>query len=152
MSENESKDKRGRPAPKSGPFLEEVEAKPFWGNLKEHRFTAQRCSGCGRFRFPPRAMCSECLSLQADWAPLSGRGKVYSHTTYHRAWHPAYEEKVPYNVSLIDLEEGIRMVSNVVDCAPEDVYVGMPVELIYDDLPDYTLPKFRPANKKVKSS
>jgi len=64
--------------------------------------------------------------------------------TYHRPWHPAYQDKIPYNVSLIDLDEGGRIVSNVVDCPPDEVRIGMAVEVVYEDLPEYTLPKFRP--------
>ncbi len=149
MSEQETKDKRGRAAPRNQPFLEEIEAKPFWANLKEHRLTAQRCSSCSHFRFPPQALCPKCLSSEFEWAPLSGKGKIYSHVTYRRAWHPAYQDKVPYNVSLVELDEGVRMVSNVIDCKVEEVYTGMPVEVVYEDVGDYTLPKFRPVNKKA---
>ncbi|MBI4283169.1 MAG: Zn-ribbon domain-containing OB-fold protein [Chloroflexi bacterium] len=149
MSKQETTDKRGRAAPRNQPFLEEIEAKPFWANLKEHRLTAQRCSSCSHFRFPPQALCPKCLSSEFEWAPLSGKGKIYSHVTYRRAWHPAYQDKVPYNVSLVELDEGLRMVSNVIDCEPEKVYVGMTVEVVYEDVGDYTLPKFRPVEKKA---
>ena len=73
--------------------------------------------------------------------------KVYSHVIYRRASHPAYQDRVPYNVSLIELDEGLRMVSNVVNCDAEKVYTGMPLEVIYEDLGEYTLPKFRPVEK-----
>jgi hypothetical protein len=146
MSKQESKDERGRPATRNQPFFEEIEAKPFWANLKEHHITAQRCSGCGRFRFPPQALCPACLAGESEWVQLSGKGKVYSHVTYNRAWHPYYRDKVPYNVSLIETDEGVRMVSNVVGCRPEEVTIGMPVEVVYEDMGDYVLPKFRPAS------
>lgn len=147
MSKNQ--DKRNRPLLRNQPFLEEIEAKPFWANLKKHQLTAQHCSACGNFfRFPPQALCPRCLSSDYKWVSLSGKGIVYSHVTYRRAWHPAYQDKVPYNVSLIETDEGVRMVSNVVDCRPEEVFIGMPVEVLYEDFEDYTLPKFRP----VKSS
>ena len=84
------------------------------------------------------------MSNDYQWVPLSGKGTVYSHIAYHRAWHPSYQDKVPYNVSLVDLNEGGRLVTNVVGCAPEDVKIGMNVEVIYEDLPEYTLPKFQP--------
>ncbi|MFQ5988193.1 MAG: Zn-ribbon domain-containing OB-fold protein, partial [Dehalococcoidia bacterium] len=96
MSEQQSKDKRGRAAPRNQPFLEEIEARPFWANLKEHRLTVQRCSECSRFRHPPQALCASCLASEFEWVPLSGKGKVYSHVTYCRAWHPAYQDKIPY--------------------------------------------------------
>ncbi len=142
---SETQDKRGRPVSKNQPFLEEIEAKPFWANLREHRLTAQRCTACGKFfSFPPQALCPHCLSSEYEWVALSGKGKVYSYVTYHRAWRPDYQDKVPYDVSLIELDEGVRMVSNVIDCPPDDVRIGMPVEVVYEDFEEYTLPKFRP--------
>jgi hypothetical protein len=75
---------------------------------------------------------------------LSGKGTVYSFVTYHRAWNPSYEGKTPYNVSLVDLEEGPRPISNVIECAPDQVRIGMPVQGVYEDCEEYTLPKFRP--------
>jgi uncharacterized OB-fold protein len=139
-----SKDERGRATRRGQPYLEEPEAKSFWANLREHKLTQQRCSSCKKmFGFPPQALCPHCLASEFEWVPLSGKGKIYSHIAYHRAWLPSYQEKVPYNVSLVDLEEGGRLVSNVVDCAPEDVKIGMAVEAVYEDYPEYTLPKFR---------
>jgi uncharacterized OB-fold protein len=142
---SETKDERGRAVRQVRPFLEELEAKPFWANLREHRLTAQRCKGCGKFfTFPPQGSCPHCLSSDYDWVALSGKGRVYSFVTYHRAWHPAYQDKIPYNVSLIDLDGGPRLVSNVVGCKHDEVKVGMPVEIVYDDREEYTLPQFRP--------
>jgi uncharacterized OB-fold protein len=69
---------------------------------------------------------------------------VYSFVTYCRAWYPSYEEKVPYNVSLVDLDGGPRLISNVIECPPDQVKIGMPVEVVYEDNEGYTLPKFRP--------
>jgi uncharacterized OB-fold protein len=141
----EAHDKRGRAVPRVEPFLAEVEAKPFWENLRQHKLTAQRCKACGHyFHFPPQALCASCLSSENEWVPVSGKGTIYSFVTYHRAWHPAYQDKIPYNVSLVDLEEGPRLVSNVVEIPPEAVKVGMAVEVIYEDHDTYTLPKFRP--------
>ena len=139
-----SKDERGRATRRGQPYLDEPEAKPFWANLREHKLTEQRCSSCkNMFGFPPQALCPHCLGSDYEWVPLSGKGKIYSHIAYHRAWHPSYQDKIPYNVSLGDLDEGGRLVSNVVDCPPEDVKIGMAVEVTYEDLPEYTLPKFR---------
>lgn len=143
---SESSDTRGRNIRKVRPFLEELEAKPFWANLREHKLMAQRCNSCGKFfSFPPQGSCPHCLSNDYTWTQLSGKGKVYSFVNYHRAWHPSYEAKTPYNVSLIDLDEGPRLISNVIDCAVDQVKIGMPVQVIYEDNEDYTLPKFRPA-------
>ena len=140
-----TKDERGRAVRQVRPFLEELEAKPFWANLREHKLTAQHCKACGKFfTFPPQGSCPHCLSSDYDWIAVSGKGKVYSFVTYHRAWHPAYQDKTPYNVSLIDLDEGPRLISNVVGCKHTEVKIGMPVEIVYDDREEYTLPQFRP--------
>ena len=143
---SDTSDNRGRPVRKVRPFLEELEAKPFWANLREHKLTAQRCNACGKFfTYPPQGSCPHCLSPDFTWVDLSGNGKVYSFVTYHRAWHPAYQDKVPYNVSLVDLAEGPRLITNVVDCPPDQVKIGMNVEVVYEDNEEFTLPKFKPA-------
>ena len=70
---------------------------------------------------------------------------MYSFVTYHRAWHPAYQDKTPYNVSLIDLDEGPRLISNVIGCQHDQVKIGMPVEIVYErPRKNITLPQFRP--------
>ena len=144
---SESSDNRGRALRQVKPFLEELEAKPFWAKLREHKLTAQRCTSCGKyFSYPPQASCPHCLSTDYQWQELSGKGKVYSFVSYNRAWHPSYEGKTPYNVSLIDLDEGPRLISNVIDCPPEKVTIGMAVEVVYEDHEDFTLPKFRPVS------
>jgi hypothetical protein len=80
--------------------------------------------------------------MNTDWVKLSGKGKVYSWTTVTHPVHPAFE--VPYAVVIVELDEGVRLVSNIVDCKPEDLYIGMPVEVIFEDVTEeVTLPKFR---------
>lgn len=143
---SQQQDQPSNQIPGVEPFLEDLEAKPFWENTRQHRLVAQRCDSCGRYRFPPKALCPNCLGSGFEWTPLSGRGTVYSYVTYFRAWHRAWQDKVPYNVSLIELEEGIRMWSNVVGCPADDVHVGMPVQVSYEDLEKYSMPKFRPAS------
>ncbi len=104
----------------------------------------QCCRACGRFRFPPRPLCPFCHSTEADWRPVTGRGRVFVSLVMYRPPSPAWEADVPYNVSQIELEEGIRMWSNVVDCDPEVVEIGDAVSIVYEDVTDgVTLPKFR---------
>ena len=121
------------------------EMKPFWDAARRHEFVVQRCTGCGTHRFPARDICSRCLSRDAAWTPVSGRGSVFSWAIMHQVYHPGFAAEVPYAVVVIELDEGARLVSNLVDCAPADVRAGMPVEVVFDDVaPDVTLPKFRP--------
>ena len=91
-------------------------------------------------------MCSECTSDAYDWKPVSGKGRVFSFVIYHRAYHPGFQDEIPYVVGVIELDEGARMLSNVIGCKPEEVRCDMPVEVAFEDITDeMSLPKFRPA-------
>jgi uncharacterized OB-fold protein len=121
--------------------------RPFWDSLKAHAIRLQRCGGCGRFVYYPRPVCPACLSDDLAWTPVSGRGVIHAFTIPHRHPSPAFGAEVPYVVALIELEEGARILSNLVDVdpTPEAVKVGLPVEIVYDDVTEQiTLPKFRP--------
>jgi uncharacterized OB-fold protein len=121
------------------------DTKPFWDGLKEHRLRIQKCRQCGQFRFPPRVICPHCMSLESQWVEVKGMGTVYSFTIVHHAYTPAYEGEIPYVVAIVELEEGIRLITNVIGCKPEQVQIGMPVELAFEDVtPEFTLHKFRP--------
>jgi uncharacterized OB-fold protein len=114
----------------------------FWEGVKEHQLVFQRCKECSTWVHPPRPACPKCRSLEKEWAPSSGKGTVYSFVTYLESPSPSF--KVPYSVVLVELEEGIRLVSNMVDIKPEEIYIGMPVEVVFDDITEeLTLPKFR---------
>ncbi|MBI4295111.1 MAG: OB-fold domain-containing protein [Chloroflexi bacterium] len=111
----------------------------------------QRCRSCGTFRHPPRPGCFKCSSLDKEWVRASGRGTVYSYTIVPFSIHPATDDKVPYNVVLVELADagGVRLVSSLVDCHSEAIYIGMPVELVWDDISqEITLPRFRPTGAK----
>ena len=133
-------------APYARPLpLIEPDAKPYWDYLKQHRMHVQQCQACAAYYFPPSDYCPNCLSDRVEWRPVSGRATVYAWVTMHRAYTPAYEGDVPYNVSLVDLEEGARLWTNVIDCPPDDVRCGLAVEVVYEDVtPEITLAKFRP--------
>ena len=119
------------------------ETLPWWEAARAHRLVAQRCTGCARLRHPPGPICPHCGSTAADWPELSGRGVVYTYTVVHQQFVPA---EVPYVVIVVELDEGVRLVSNLVDADPAEVRVGLPVELVWEDLaPDLALPRFRPA-------
>jgi len=123
---------------------------PFWAGCREHRLLAQRCVTCGHVRFPPSVLCPKCLGEQTEWVALSGRGQVYSFIIVHRPQHPAFLTDVPYNVAIVELQEGIRMHTNIVECPNEDLRIGLPVEVVFQKVDDeVTLPKFRPAAPRV---
>lgn len=117
---------------------------PFWDAVKRHRAELQRCDACGRFRFVPSERCT-CGSTDATWTPIAGTGEIYTYTVVHRAPTPWYQQRVPYAIVHVTLDEGPRMISTLVGCPLEDVAIGLPVELTYDDVtPDLTLYRFRP--------
>lgn len=116
---------------------------PYWEAAREGRLMIQRCGGCDRHVFYPRSICPHCGSVELEWVQASGRGTVYSYTVVHRAPSPAFKEDVPYVVALIDLDEGVRMMSNIL-APPGDVKIGARVEVVFDPVtPEITLPKFR---------
>jgi uncharacterized OB-fold protein len=119
------------------------DTRPFWDGCARERFLVPRCGQCGATRWPPGPMCPECQSTVTEWIESSGRGSVYSWVV---AAHPVAEvlaDQVPYVVGLIELEEGVRVVGNVVDCAPEEVEAGMAVEVFFEPCGEFLLPNWR---------
>ena len=118
---------------------------PFWAAVKGHRIELQRCDACGAFRFIPSELC-QCGSATSTWTPIAGTGEVYTYTVVHRAPTPAYQADAPYVIAHVTVDEGPRMISNLIGCDPGDVHIGMRVQLVYEDVtPDLTLYKFTPA-------
>ncbi|MGA7050946.1 MAG: Zn-ribbon domain-containing OB-fold protein [Mycobacterium sp.] len=117
----------------------------FYEGLREHKLLIQRCSDCKTLRVPPRPMCGNCQSLNWETAESSGHGTVYSYVMPQYPPLPFFE--YPYTVVLVDLDEGVRIVSNLREIAPGDVKVGMPVEVFYEAFNDdaLVLHQFRPA-------
>jgi hypothetical protein len=130
---------RGLPLPL--PTLDNAE---FWAAARRGELRLQRCVACGRFRHYPRPLCPHGLSRDFEWARASGRGTVYTWTIVRGPTLPAFEEKVPYNVVDVLLEEGVHFVSEVLDCPPEEIRAGMPVEAVFVPASEeITLVKFR---------
>ena len=126
-----------------------VASEPYWEACGRHELRLQRCSDCDTFRFYPSPMCHapDCMSLEYDWAEVSGKGAVYTYTVVHRPVSEAWADDAPYVIAMIELDEGPVMMSNVVDCEPGDVRIGLPVEVIFQDLTEgVALPCFRPAS------
>jgi uncharacterized OB-fold protein len=122
------------------------ESKPFWEAARKGQLQLQHCLGCGAYRFPPSVLCPECSSTSFCWTQVSGRGKVYSFVVFHRAYHPGFAEELPYAVACIELEEGPRVLSNIVGIPAGQVRCDMPVEVVFEEItPEISLPKFRKA-------
>ena len=117
---------------------------PFFAAANDGRLVVQRCTDCGALRFPPRELCSSCLATKASWAEVSGRGTIFSFNVMHQVYHPAFATEVPYAVVVVQLAEGPKLISNLVDCPVEEIHIGMPVEVVFERVsPAVTLPKFR---------
>ena len=124
----------------------EPENQPFWDALNEGELRVQRCSACHTLRHPPRSMCSRCHSSDVDWVALSGAGSVYSYIVSHQAVHPALVDRVPFATVMVELDEGPRIASNLVDVDPDDISIGLRVQLAPERLnEEITLPLFKRA-------
>jgi uncharacterized OB-fold protein/acyl dehydratase len=116
----------------------------FWEGVDRGELLIQRCTSCGQLRHPPRPMCPNCQSLDWDAVTATGKGEVFSFIIPHYPQVPFFE--YPYVVAVIALEEGTRLISNVIDIDPGDVTIGMPVEVRFVKVDDeLTLPLFAPA-------
>ena len=120
------------------------ESAPFWEGTREGELRAQRCGDCGHLRWPPAVVCPICLSSRHEWVRLSGRGKVHSWIVVHKSQHPAFWGD-PFNVAIVELDEGPRLHTNLVDVDPAAIRIGLPVEVVFDPQNDeITLPRFKP--------
>ena len=123
------------------------DTKDFWKGAKRHELLLQKCSACGSYRFPPSPMCPNCFSMDFKWEKVSGKGEVYTFTIVRVAVRPEWMSDVPYVLATIKLDEGVRMVSKVVGCKPEDVKIGMKVQVVFDDVTEqFTIPEFKPVD------
>jgi uncharacterized OB-fold protein len=131
------------PSPKPLPVLQGLTGE-FYGWCKKGELRFQQCKPCRAWRHVPREMCAECGSTEWEWAPSSGRGRVFTWTTTAVALHPAFKGATPYAPVVVEMDEGVRIVSEMVDCPPDELAIDMPVEVIFDAVtPEVTLPKFK---------
>ena len=120
------------------------ETREFWEATGEGRLLLKRCTDCGHVIWYPRAICPDCQSSATEWFEASGRGRVYTYTVAHRG-EGAYRDAGTYVLAYVELDEGPRVMTNVVDCDPAEVRVDLPVEVVFHDTGEGTaLPRFRP--------
>ena len=118
---------------------------PHWEGARRGEFLAQRCTACGHIWFPPSPNCSGCLSTDYEWAAMAGTGTVYSFIVYYQGWLPGYRDELPYNVAIVELDEGVRFINNIVEVDNDAIEIGMPVEVVFEDVAeDVVVPRFRP--------
>jgi uncharacterized OB-fold protein len=118
----------------------------FWTGGRRGELLITRCGSCGYYVHPPAPRCPQCLSDAIEPSAVSGRGHVYTLTINRQPWVPGLE--VPFVLAVVELEEqsGLRLVTNIVDCAPEDVAIGMPVEVTFVERGEAFIPIFRPVS------
>ncbi len=119
--------------------------KPYWDGLKHRELRMQRCDACGKVWYPPSPLCPVCWSRKFTWTKLSGRGRVNSWVIFHQSYFRGFDSELPYNVAEVELDEGPRLTTNLVDVRNDDIKADMPVEIVFQDVtPEIALAKFRP--------
>ena len=119
--------------------------RPFWEACRQHELRLPRCLECGYVWYPLGPLCPQCLSERFEWQRSSGRGKISSWVVFHKAYFPEFADDIPYAVVQVELDEGPRLTSNLVGVPNDGIKIGMPVEVVFDDVtPDITLHGFRP--------
>jgi uncharacterized OB-fold protein len=120
-------------------------SKPFWDGLRDRELKLQKCDSCSKIWAPPSPLCPLCWSRKFTWTSVSGRGRVSSWVVFHRAYFSSFESDVPYNVAEVELDEGPRLLTNLVEISNDAIRIGLPVEVVFDDVTgDITLAKFKP--------
>lgn len=109
---------------------------PYWEATRDKRLVIQRCARCDAWVWYPRSACTSCLAGQLAWTEVSGRGSVYALSVHHRPGVAEMKNRTPYGVALVELREGVRMLTNLVDCDPAEVRVGQAVEAAWEELSD----------------
>lgn len=129
--------------------------RPYWEAAKRHELVIQRCKKCGEYRHPPTEGCPFCQSTDVEWARLSGKGTVFTFIVDHRNEVPGFDGQYVFAfVTPVEVKrDTVRLTCNILECDPHDVYIGMPVEVMYKEIkPGITLPQFRPApDAKLRS-
>jgi uncharacterized OB-fold protein len=132
-------------SPTANPMPEPTaDTEAYWEACARQSLQMQQCGSCSKYQFPPRMLCSHCGCLEVHWRRLRGEGLVYSRTVIWRAPSAAFAEDVPYVVALVDLAEGPRLMTNIVNCDPHEVYIGMPVRCTFLPRGRISLPVFEP--------
>ncbi|MGZ3625030.1 MAG: Zn-ribbon domain-containing OB-fold protein [Ktedonobacteraceae bacterium] len=130
--------------PKPLPVVTE-ENRPFWEGCQQGKLLLQQCSECHHYQFYPRLYCMKCSSDALHWVEATGRGVIYSFTIIYQNKSPEFVHDTPYNVAIVQLEEGPRLLSNIVDVDATELHVDLPVTVAFDRVTDtITLPRFRP--------
>lgn len=126
-------------------------SKVFYDGCKENKLLYQKCKDCGEVVFFPKELCSNCMSHNLEWVESRGKGKLHTFTVTYAGAPPAFTADGPYVLAIIEMDEGFRLMSNVVECDFAKLSCDMPVEVVFDPVtPEITLPKFRPVEREAR--
>lgn len=126
-----------KPVPSPSPLTA-----PYWEAARDGRLLLRRCDACGAVSHPPRPLCVACWSDAVSWVTAKGSGRIVSATIVHQPPSPAYAAEVPYVLAIVDLEEGPRMMANIVGCKPGDVRIGAKVRVTFEERGEVRIPQF----------
>ncbi len=144
LAEMKCKEDESKPRPE---ILPETEG--FWKAAARHELAVQCCGSCGQNMHFPRLLCHRCLSDQLTWKNTSGHGVIYSYTIIRQAADKRFAGDVPYVYAIVELEEGVRMISNVININPSEVRIGMDVQVVFKDLSEeLSIPMFEPTERR----
>ena len=121
----------------------------FWEGCRAHELRFQRCRCCGHVRWPGAYLCPECLSSETEMTVLPAEGELYSYVVMHKPFHPSVADKVPYVVATVDLQDGVRILTNLVDCDPATLRCGDKVSIDFVDSETYSRPVARKKREPV---
>ena len=122
------------------------ETKAYWDSCRRGQLLIQKCDACNEYQFYPRGICAHCWSNDIKWIKASGKGTVWTYTVTYQNRTPGFAEEVPYVLALVELEEGVKMFTNIVECDPRQVSIGMAVEVTFVPATDQiSVPFFKPA-------
>ncbi|QBD74749.1 Zn-ribbon domain-containing OB-fold protein [Ktedonosporobacter rubrisoli] len=123
--------------------MRDGDSQPYWEGLEQGKLLIQRCASCSHHVFYPRSLCPHCFSEQLSWVRASGKGTIYSYTVAHQAFGP-FAEQAPFVVAIVELEEGVRMLTRIVAAPRERIAIGAAVHVTFEAVAeDMTLPYFR---------
>lgn len=121
--------------------------KQYWQHCADEKLCFQKCTTCKTWRHIPRPMCAKCNSIEWEWAKATGRGKIFSWTITRVPLHPAFTSQVPYALLIVEMEEGVKMVSGLRNLPPDEIALGLDVEVIFERVAEnMALPYFQPAS------
>ena len=128
------------------------ETRPFWEACRRGELLIQRCKSCREYQFYPRGICATCWTTDISWVKASGKATVWTYTVTNQNRSPGFAEEVPYVLAVVELEEGVKMFTNIVKCDPKNVIIGMPVEVTFAQATNQiSVPYFKPLQFSSRS-